>query len=254
MWWQIPSWWQKHPAAVSRMKQHEADEAARSSTAKQDGGRRLTADECEMLDERERRGATNANGGGRATNANGRATNADGGATHSCWHLRQRQRQYMGCDWVGIAGRRWQKWRQNRRSSELQEEEVKRGEGRLGCWEQGKEGENREIETDLGLIQDVLCVYIYKGNFVISLRVPAGTGVMIPAPAPFNKWVFKPSIPIIRGWKILPPYPPRHGYYPRVPMGAGKIDIPNHTAPTPSCPTPTTVTTTTTTTSTLSFE
>ena len=63
------------------------------------------------------------------------------------------------------------------------------------------------------------------GNLVIVHRVPTGTGIMIPAPAPFSKWIVEFPIPIIRRREILSPYPPHHGYYPRVPTGAGKIDI-----------------------------
>ena len=51
-------------------------------------------------------------------------------------------------------------------------------------------------------------------------------GIVIRAPAPFNMLVFKIPVPITRGGKIFPPYPPRYGYYPRVSVGAGFFDIP----------------------------
>ena len=53
-------------------------------------------------------------------------------------------------------------------------------------------------------------------------------GIVIPAPAPFNMQVFKIPVPITRGGKIFPSYPPRCGYYPRVFVGASFFDIPIH--------------------------
>ena len=63
----------------------------------------------------------------------------------------------------------------------------------------------------------IIC-YIYKSNLVILYRVPAGTGIMIPAPASFNKWVFKSPIPITHVEKSSPHTHPVTGItrgYPR---------------------------------------
>ena len=73
-----------------------------------------------------------------------------------------------------------------------------------------------------------VCVCVYKDNLVISHRVPTGIGIMIPAPAPFNKWVFEFPIPIIHGVKCSH-YTVLSQVLPAGTYGASKIDIPKCT-------------------------